>query len=626
MCGINGFIQFEQDRSKEKMHSLVHNMNEKIIHRGPDHEGIYSDSVCALGMRRLSVIDLENGNQPIWNEKHTKLIVFNGEIYNYKLIKENLQSRGRRFHTDSDTEVVLVAYEEYGLNCFDYFDGMFAFAIYDIEKQEWILARDRVGEKPLYYRAENSFFLFGSELKSLTATNLFVKDINIEALSTYFQLTYIPAPQTIYEGVNKLIPGTVLIINRFGKIESSTYWNLKPWKDISAYDDYEKCKSELRENLFDSVQKRMVADVPLGAFLSGGFDSSIVVGIMSQLSDKKINTFNIGFKERQYDESSLAKIVAKKNNTKHNELILDWDEVINDIDLVLDNIDEPFSDSSLIATYAVSKLAKRYVTVVLTGDAGDELFAGYNKYLGTYYGEKYNKIPNILRKSVIEPIAGILPKQTSLFRKINKVIKTSQMNNADRATWLMSLGLKKDELARLVPDGDIDALKFIEYQFAEAKDCDVQTQIQYADFKTVLEGDMLAKVDRASMLASLETRVPMLNKAVIELAFNIPTKYKIDGKRRKIILKDTFRDLLPDELFTAPKHGFGVPIGKWLSYELLPQLKKYANGDLIREQGLFDNNYINYLIDSHMNRKRNASSELWTFFVFQNWFEREFAL
>ena len=609
MCGINGFIQFKLYRDKRELYNLVHDMNEQIIHRGPDYEGIYADEICSLGMRRLSIIDLKNGSQPIWNEDHTRMIVFNGEIYNFKYLKAILKSKGYSFKTNSDTEVILIAYEEYGCECFNLLEGMFAVAIYDTKSSEWIIARDRGGEKPLYYSYNEEFFIFGSELKSLIHTGHIKKEIDIDALSIYFQLSYIPAPKSIIKGINKLMPGTFMKISKNGCLEVHRFWTLKPQEKVDEYQNYDKCKKELREKLFASVERRLVSDVPLGAFLSGGFDSSIIVGIMSQISNERINTFNIAFKETQYDESALAKLVAHKNNTRHSELLLDWDEVLKSIDTILSNIDEPFADSSLIATYAVSKLAKKYVTVVLTGDAGDELFAGYNKYLGNYYANRYRKIPRLFRKSIIEPCVAALPSNKTITRKANKVIKTAGMSEFDRMIWLMSMGYKTSELTQLIPGLNTRTLDFVEEQYYEVLDCDDQTRIQYIDFNTVLEGDMLAKVDRGSMLASLETRVPMLDKNVIELAFNI-------------ILKDTFKDLLPVELFDAPKHGFGVPIGNWLEGELFERLRKYSSEDFIESQGVFDLRYINRIIEEHVNHKLDRSSELWTFFVFQNWYER----
>jgi asparagine synthase (glutamine-hydrolysing) len=622
MCGINGFIQFHENYSREGMEKIVHQMNNKIIHRGPNHEGLYSDDLCSLGMRRLSIIDLTGGCQPIWNESNDMMIVFNGELYNYRDLREHLVSHGHVFSTSSDTEVVLHGFEEYGTSFLKQMEGMYAFCIYNTKEKKWFLGRDRIGEKPLYYYLNQKFMLFGSELKSLIATELVPMVIDKDALSTYFQLTYIPAPYTILQGVYKLLPASVMTIDNAGNTITEQYWNLDD--SVEQITDYDECKKKLREALFKSVEQRMVSDVPLGAFLSGGFDSSIIVGIMSHISDEPINTFTIGYHEKEYDESDLAGLVAKRNNTNHHVLTMDWNTVLEDLDLLLGNIDEPFADSSLIATYAVSKMTKQHVTVALTGDAGDELFAGYNKYLISYYGEKYNKLPKLIRKSVVEPLVERMPAKSSMVRKAKKVINTVGMDSFHQRKQLMSLGLKPAELELVMKDSYVNPMTFIKEQYEEMSRYDDQTRAQYVDLKTVLEGDMLQKVDRASMLASLETRVPMLDTNVIELAYRMPTKYKINKTERKIILKDTFHDLLPKELFHAPKHGFSVPIGEWLETVLKEKLLCYADAEFLEEQGLFSYEEVHKLIKSHFAHRENRYSELWAFFVFQNWYVRYF--
>lgn len=622
MCGINGFFQFDRQRDKEELSRIVHKMNEQIVHRGPNHEGLFANDSVALGMRRLSIIDLEGGNQPIWNETRDKLIIFNGEIYNYEEIKSDLICKGHIFETQSDTEVVLHGFEAYGINILDKIEGMFALAIYDTNEEQLFLARDRAGEKPLYYYSKNGFFMFGSEMKSLLATELVDKEIDDDALSIYFQLTYIPAPYTIFKDVYKLMPGSWLKINRNKQFESGKYWELSDIEKLEPLEDYETCKKQLRETLFHSVEERMKSDVPIGAFLSGGFDSSIIVGIMSSISSNPINTFTIGFNDKKFDESKLAGLVAERNHTNHKLLKLDWDHVAGNINGLIQNIDEPFADSSLIATYAVSRIAKEYVTVILTGDAGDELFGGYNKYLGSYYGNMYRRIPAPIRNGVVSPIVGCLPKRSTLFRKANKVIQTAEMNNYDRILNLTSLGFKQHEITKLIPGNTPNSLGFIRREYLECHNMDEQTRAQYVDFCTVLEGDMLAKVDRASMFASVETRVPMLSRNVIETAFRIPSKYKIDKKRTKIILKDTFKDLLPDELYRAPKHGFSVPIAYWLETVFKEDLYRYADKEFVDDQGIFDSEYIRSVIDAHMNHRENRFSELWAYYVFQNWYER----
>ena len=621
MCGINGLIRFDNINDKDVNEKIVHKMNEKIIHRGPDHEGLYAEDNCAFGMRRLSIIDLEGGNQPIWNRSHSKLIVFNGEIYNYRELKEALITAGEVFHTNSDTEVILLGYEIYGTSFFEKLDGMFAFAIYDFTNQQCIIARDRIGEKPLYYYKDENIFLFGSELKSLLATDFVSKEIDQNALSCYFQLTYIPAPMCIIKDVKKLEAATYMVINCNGDIYKEKYWDIII-DDDEKYDNYDLCKKNLKDLVYKSVEKRMISDVPIGAFLSGGFDSSIIVGVMSDISNRPCDTFTIGFKEKQYDESALAELVSKKNNTNHHILMLDWEETKKDIDKILDNIDEPFADPSLIATYEVSKKTREYVKVALTGDAGDELFAGYDKYLISYYSQKYNNIPPIIRKGLIENIVKIMPYNSDIVRKANKVINSANMDIYEQRKQMMSLGFKSDEIIKLMPDVKINNMEFIKKYYEYLADSDEQKRAQYVDIKTVLEGCMLPKVDRASMLASLETRVPLLNREIIEFAFNVPTKFKINKTDKKIIFKDTFKDMLPQELFKAPKHGFNVPIRGWLENELFLKLKKYSSEEFIRKQGIFDYNYVQYLINIHMAHKIDKNRELWTFYVFQDWYER----
>ena len=621
MCGINGIIQFNHKRTAGDLRNIVHDMNERIIHRGPDDEGLFADEFCSLGMRRLSIIDLAGGNQPIWNPDHTKVIVYNGEIYNFKVLREELIKAGYSFRTNSDTEVILLGYEEYGVEILNKLEGMFAFVIYDLNEKKWILARDRTGEKPLYYHIDPEKAIFASELKSITATGLVKKEIDTTALSQYFQLTYIPAPLTIFTGIRKLPPGHYVVIDADGGSEIKQYWHLNSEIDPSI--GYEEYKQKLREALISSVERRMISDVPIGAFLSGGFDSSIVVGIMSLLSPGKVNTFTVSFDDKIYDESKLAELVAKKNNTNHTVLKISEEEILGNIPDLLGNIDEPFADSSLIAVNAISKKAREYVKVVLTGDGGDELFAGYNKYLLPYYGNRYKKIPKFLRKGVIEKSLNLLPSKSYRVMGIRKVINACGLDEVEQIRYMMSLGFKPDELKELIPGIDTETMDFISEQYAFLSSTDAQTRTQYVDVKTVLEGDMLPKVDRASMFASLETRVPMLDSNVIELAFNTPTEYKIKGKNRKIILKDTFRDLLPDELFRAPKHGFGVPVSDWLENSLKDQLLKYSDEEFLRSQGLFSADYIGKVIEQHMTHQIDRFSTLWSFYVFQNWYERE---
>lgn len=626
MCGINGFIDFTNRYQKDEIHSIISKMNDFIIHRGPDDNGVFVHNGIALGMRRLSIIDLDTGNQPIFNEDRSLVIVFNGEIYNYKSLKLNLISKGHIFKTTSDTEVVLHCYEEYGNDSFSKLNGMFSIAIYNINNKKLILARDRAGEKPLYYYNNNGVFLFASELKSIISTGFIKKEIDSKALNQYLQLTYIPAPLTIFKNVYKQLPGYYMEVYFDGEMKCEQYWDVD-YSNSRLIRDYGKCKETLRETLFNAVEECMVADVPIGTFLSGGIDSTIITGIASKISSKPLDTFTIGYRDKQYDESDRAKLSAELHKTNHHIFYLNYKDALPELNKIISNIDEPFADSSYIPTYMVSKYAKQYVKTVLTGDAGDELFGGYSKYLIGYYVGKYNKIPKCLRNNIIPKVVYALPDNTSAMRKVRKVIDNSDKGIFEQRRNLMYLGFKKEELVYLLKEDFKEpcSTDFI-YNYYTRKN-EVNDELSctlYTDFKVVLEGDMLTKVDRASMLCSLETRVPFLHKDVVDFAAQIPSKYKINSKNTKIILKDTFSDLIPNELLYAKKKGFAVPIGIWFQNELKYDLLSSLNKDRIEEQGIFNYNYIKHILDEHFSLIKNRSSELWALYVFQRWYNLYF--
>lgn len=627
MCGINGYLQYNPILNNNQIYHLINTMNESIYHRGPDDDGLFIQENVGLGMRRLSIIDLSTGKQPLFNEDKSLVIVFNGEIYNYKSLKDNLVLKGHVFTTTSDTEVVIHCFEEYGNKCFDKLKGMFAFAIYDIKNKKVTIARDRSGEKPFYYYKKEDVLLFASELKSILASNITNMRISKTALNQYLQLTYISAPLTIFEDIYKLLPGHYMEIDKNGNIKIEEYWDVKYCcNDLIL--DYDQCKKELRSTLFHAVEECMVSDVPIGALLSGGIDSTIIIGIMSHIVGKPIETFTIGYTNKQYDESNRAKVASNFHHTNHHIYYLNYNDVLPELELILNNIDEPFADSSYIPTYIISKYAKQYVKTVLTGDAGDELFGGYNKYLIGYYNDMYTKIPEWIRDKVICKIVYALPDNTSQIRKVKKVIENSSQNIYDQRKNLMCLGFKNDELPFLLKDYMIDpqSTDFI-YSYYKKQDevNDELSHALYTDYKVLLEGDMLTKVDRASMLSSLETRIPMLYKDVVELAARIPSKYKITHSEKKVILKDTFRDLIPKELMNASKRGFEVPIGKWLQNELKEDLFHLLDKRKIEDQGIFNYSYIKKVMDEHFTFKKNRSGELWLLYVFETWYNNIFS-
>ncbi len=602
MSGICGFIDISKKFNKEDTLNTITAMNSALYASNDGY--IYQDDDCIIGK-----CDNYADNDSI-------IVFFHGELYNKQSLCEI-----NEFIANNEAQLVLLGYEKFGENFFKQLSGKFVFVIYDKKTKKLTVIRDKVGSKQMYYYKNEDCFVFCTELAGLLATNIVPKKIDKVSLSQFLQLTYIPAPQCIIENVKKVKPAVVFCLDSSANIFENDYWTLTHSID-ERYTDFEVCKAELNDLLYASVKEKMALYPDSGAFLSGGFDSSIVVGVMSDISDTPIRTFTIGYDEKQFDESELAGLVANKNNTDHTVLNLDWDAVVENIDTVLNGVDEPYADSSLIATYAVCKLAKEHTDVAFMGDAGDELFAGYNKYLISYYGSKYKKIPKFLRKGIIEPISKLLPRKSSLYRKVNKVISSADMPIFEQRKRLMSLGFKAEELKKLMLDGYVDSMNFIKENYEFLKDSDEQTRAQYVDFKTVLEGDMLPKVELASRLSGLKTCAPILDDKIIDFAYSIPTDFKINKTNRKIILKETFRHLLPEELFTAPKHGFAVPIGNWLETNLKEQLLKFASKDFLEKQGLFNYDYINMIIDEHFNHKKNRYSELWAFFVFQNWYKK----
>lgn len=624
MCGINGFY-FNYENEEELNKKIILEMNRKITHRGPDDEGSYSDNRCSIGMTRLSIIDLVSGKQPITNETNSLKIVFNGEIYNYKELRKELINKGHIFKTDSDTEVVLHLYEEYGNECVKLLKGMFAFAIYSLSSNTIFLARDRAGEKPLYYYKGENAFVFASELKSIIASNIIEKRINKIALEQYFMLTYIPAPLTILEDVYKLKAGHYMIFANDGSVTIEKYWDID-YSLSNKIESYSDAKNILRETLFSSVEKCMVSDVPIGSFLSGGIDSTIITGIMATISNKPINTFTIGFKDKRFDESDRAALVAKMHNTKHHVFVIDSDNMLNNISKIIDNIDEPFADSSYIPTFTVSDLASKNVKVVLTGDAGDELFAGYDKYLIGYYSNLYEKIPSFIRKNIIETGIKKMPQDNSTVRKINKVVENFNLDIFSQRENLMCLGLKKNQIGKLLSyesEKNLDLISEYYNTFSRENATEIDRTL-YTDFKVVLEGDMLCKVDRASMLSSLETRVPFLYPDVIEVASQIPAEYKIKARNKKIILKDTFSDLIPKELLKASKKGFSVPLASWIKNELYEDIAKALDYNKIKKQELLNADFVQQLLNEHIIGAKNNASIIWAIYVFEKWYSNYF--
>lgn len=622
MCGIYGFISTKSTETDLQI------ATDRLYSRGPDNAGYFYQSPVGLGHRRLSIIDLSSGNQPMFSADNKQVIVYNGEIYNFLKIKEELQKQGVSFHTQSDTEVILNAYLVWGLEgCLQRLEGMFAFAIWDDVLKKLFVVRDRFGEKPLYYTQNEKGFYFASELKSLQEFYS-IKSLSKKALNLYFSLSYIPAPYTIYDTIWKLEAGKYLEISETSNFIVKSYYNLKEIVETNSGEiitDYSLAKKQLRELLFASVEERMISDVPLGSFLSGGIDSSIISAIMAKVSPTPIKTFSIGFKEKAYDESERAALVAKHIGSNHTLHILGHEDLLAVVNETLAYFDEPFGDSSAIPSMMVAKKAREKVTVVLTGDCADELFGGYEKYLGKHYADKYQSYPGILR-TIFEIGVKAIP-HTNLtnhtLRKVKKVINAANLSPQERYLQLASLGYSPELKKRLLKDHvQEDVSKEITKYFDEIEIKDELTQTFYSDVKLVLEGDMLAKVDRACMINSLEARVPFLDSKIVDFSFRLPNEFKIKGTNKKRILKDTFADLLPIETLQFSKKGFGIPIRLWFQNELKKELLDLLDKKHIQEQGYFDYEFIQTLLTEHVSNKENHSSKLWQLFVFLKWYKK----
>src|SRR6266540_3211332 len=574
MCGIAGFIDFwdasGSSRPPEERAQILENMCEVITHRGPDDQGVMLKHGAALGMRRLSIIDLAGGHQPISGEDGSVTIVFNGEIYNYRELKPQLESRNHRFKTNSDTEAIVHAYEEYGPACVNHLRGMFAFAIWDDRKRQLFIARDRAGKKPLYYSVTRTGTLvFGSELKSLLEHPEVERNISFEALDSYFSLGYVPDPISIFREVKKLPPGHHLTFSK-GRVSTQQYWDFvyDANGDRRREADY---LEELRSLLDEAVRVRLVSDVPLGAFLSGGIDSSTVVALMSRHLNQPVKTFAIGFHEDSYNELKYARITAKTFGTEHHEFLVTPD-ICSVVDELAWHFDEPFADSSAIPTYVVSKLAREHVTVVLSGDGGDELFAGYTRYVTEHRRRKFGLVPRTFREGLMEPLSRRLPHGAWGRNYLHNVALDPidrYLDNVSIFTGLNKGALYTDDFSSQLGLDNRVASSFRSLG-QNVKTKSLLDSLLYIDSKTYLPGDILTKVDRMTMAVSLEARVPLLDHALVEFACSLAPDLRLRGGTTKYLLRQVLLDKLPGPLVTRRKQGFGVPLERWFS-ERVPE-------------------------------------------------------
>jgi asparagine synthase (glutamine-hydrolysing) len=645
MCGICGEINFGNEGVKTE---TIQRMNKVLAHRGPDDEGMVflrkeethevkrlfpadldgNRFEVGLGHRRLAIIDLSSAaHQPMCNEDGSVWIVYNGEIYNFQDLRKELKDKGHFFKSKSDTEVVLHGYEEWGVECLNRFWGMFAFGLWDKNLKRLFLARDRLGKKPLVYAHQNSHLAFASEIKALLQIPGVERKANLHALHHYLTYQYVPSPDTIFEGIKKLPPAHYLLYDRNGNIKIERYWKLKFNSSHQTYADLQELEDRIRTELEESVKLRLISDVPLGAFLSGGVDSSLIVGIMAKFSEKPVKTFSIGFEEKDFDELSYARLVSNHFSTEHHEFIVKPD-AIEILPRLVWHYNEPFADSSAIPTYYVAKLTKDFVKVVLTGDAGDENFAGYPRYLRSRWVASFTRIPEKLRKDLLpkflRAFSGLHLREKTLNRlsSFMESLSTDQARNYAEQIKIFNAKEKEDiyteDFRRKV--GKINSLDFVLKKFEESDTEDLLEQLLYVDINSYLPEDLLIKMDIATMANSLEARIPFLDHKFMELVATIPSRLKLKGMVTKYILKQAFSDFLPRAILTRAKMGFGVPVSRWFRKELKDYMFEILLDSRSLERGYFRKNGVERLLMEHVEGCYDHSSKIWALLFLEMWF------
>ncbi|MDQ1558576.1 MAG: hypothetical protein QOD32_1636 [Pyrinomonadaceae bacterium] len=624
MCGIVGIV----DRRRRALdEAVLARMCEAIRHRGPDEDGFYYGAGVGLAMRRLAIIDLKSGQQPMYNADRTAAIVFNGEIYNYKEVRARLEQLGHQFHTDCDTEVVIHAYDEYGADCPTHLRGMFAFAVWDTRTEELFLARDRVGKKPLLYARVGDEFVFGSEFSALLQHPSVGREVNREAIHHYLTFMCVPAPLTAYRDIHKLEPGHTLRYTRDGEIKTARYW--QPDFSRKTRMSEEEAGEQAVEILREAVRVRLMSEVPLGAFLSGGVDSSAVVALMSEVSSTPVKTFSIGFEEQDFSELHHARRVAEHVGAEHHEFIVRPD-AMEILPTLVEHYGEPYADSSAIPTYYVARETRRHVTVALNGDGGDECFAGYERYAAMKLAGKYRSVPGLLREGLIKNAVALYPTsetRRSRARDLKRFLDAASLPTVERyMRWVSVLDtqakhdLYTDEFTREMSAHH--ASDFVAPWFADANGAGLVDASLLADTMTYLPNDLLVKVDIASMAVSLEARSPFLDHHVIEFAASLPENLKLRGLTSKYLLKRVLAKLLPAENLSRRKMGFGVPIGHWLRGEMQKFLRDTLLSEKALGRGFFKPAAVKRMVELHTRGERDYAHQLWTLLMLELWFER----
>jgi asparagine synthase (glutamine-hydrolysing) len=625
MCGICGI--YGHPGLPENARETTRAMCDVIVHRGPDEDGYYAEGPVSLGMRRLSIIDLATGRQPITNEDRTIWVVYNGEIFNYPTLRPELEARGHRFSTNADTEVIVHLYEEWGQDFVTRLNGMFAIALWDTKRRRLVLARDRLGIKPLHYAWHDGRLAFGSEIKSLLRAGV-PRDIDPQALSRFFTFEYVPAPDSIFTRIKKIPPGHVMTVQE-GRAEIRRYWDVHYAETKIVPRSEEEYAEEIAARLRESVRLRLLSDVPLGVFLSGGIDSSAVTALMSETAGGRIKTFSIGFREKSFDELDYARIVAERFGTEHTEFVVEPAQVAGLVPTLMEYLDEPLADASIIPTYVISKLARKHVTVALAGDGGDELFGGYDTYKAFKVARWYRRIPGFIRRGLIGPAVGRLPasaKRLSFEFKAKKFIAGAEYppEIANTLWWGAYTPAQKERLfsPALRAQAGADPFAPILEQARLTKAADALDRLAYLDLKLYLQDDLLVKVDRMSMANSLEIRVPFLDYTFVEFAATIPSRLKLKGFTSKYILKKALASRLPTEILNKKKIGFDIPLGPWIRTELREFVRDTLAPEALKRHGYFDETFVRKVLDEHLAGTHNHRQLLWPLVIFQYWHDR----
>jgi asparagine synthase (glutamine-hydrolysing) len=619
MCGLAGIYCFDPTHPIDR--ALFIRQVDSIAHRGPDDGGAFFDRGVALGHRRLSIIDLTGGHQPMWDVEERIGVVFNGEIYNYRELQAELEKKGHRFQTSSDTEAIIHAYREWGEACVERFRGMFAFAVFDRATRTLMLARDRLGKKPLYYWCDGARLVFASEMKAVVADPSIPRVLEPTAVADYFAYGYVPGPGTILRGIKKLPAGHILVAKQ-GTLRERQYWDV----DFSSVDEsltLDRAAQMLVSTLEESVRLRLRADVPLGAFLSGGIDSSVVVALMAKALDRPVKTHTVGFRESAWDERGYARETAGLYRTEHTEKEVAVDEATI-VDRLAFYFDEPFGDSSAVPTYYLSGSTREHVTVALSGDGGDESFAGYRRYVfAMIEHDVRRRLPEALREHIVKPLARLYPKADYLPRPLRAKATLTNVAESHERAYFLSLTqktyprmLREDFLAGL---RGYDPFQHMQRAFEASRTNDPLARLQYADLKLYLCDDILVKVDRASMAHALEVRVPLLDHCVIELGARMPSRLKLDGQKTKVVLKHVAKALLPSKIIDRKKMGFSVPLPEWFRGGLMKHAESVFFDTRGGKSGLIDTAGLRRMWYEHQLGVRDHATVFWSLLMFEHW-------